>query len=66
MTINAVLLVATLAWFALLVGVEAYTAARGIPTISERIQSANRHAPLIAVIACTLLAMLAMHFFGGA
>ena len=58
MTINAVLLVATLAWFALIVAT--------LPTISERIQRANRHAPLIAVIACTLLGMLAMHFFGGA
>ena len=64
MAINALLLVATLAWFLLLVGVEAYTAAKGLPTISERIQRANRSAPLIAVIASTLVGMLLMHFFG--
>ena len=64
MGLNVVLLVATLAWFLVLVGVEAYTAARGLPTISERIQRANRAAPLIAVIASTLVGMLLMHFFG--
>lgn len=64
MTLNAILLVAALAFFLVLVAVEAYTVARGLPTISLRIQQAGRSAPLIAVIASFLAGALLIHFFG--
>ena len=63
MTINIVLLVATLAWIGSLVGIEAYTAAKGIPTISERLQRLGRAVPLVVVTVCTLVGMLLVHFF---
>lgn len=44
--------------------VEAYTAARGIPTISERIQSMGRSAPLVVVVASFIAGVLLQHFFG--
>ena len=64
MTINIVLLVATLAWIGSLVGIEAYTAAKGIPTISERLQKLGRAVPLVVVATCTIVGMLLVHFFG--
>jgi hypothetical protein len=63
-TINALLLVGFLAFFLLCTAVEAYTVAKGLPTISERIQRAGRSAPLIAVIASFLCGALLIHFFG--
>ena len=62
--INVILLVAFLAFFITLVAVEAWTVAKGLPTISYRIQSAGRSAPLIAVIASFLAGALLIHFFG--
>lgn len=64
MTINVILLVATLAWIGTLTGVEAYTAAKGIPTISERLQRLGRAVPLVVVTVCTLVGMLLVHFWG--
>lgn len=45
--------------------IEAYTAAKGVPTISERVQRLGRSAPLVAVIVSFLAGVLLQHFFGG-
>ncbi len=63
MTINA-LLVSVLVAFVLFLGaIEGYTAVKGIPTISERLQSLGRSAPIVVVIVCTLLGVLLGHFW---
>lgn len=64
MAVNIVLLVATLLWIGTLTAIEAYTAAKGIPTISERLQRLGRAVPLVVVTTCTLVGMLLIHFFG--
>lgn len=64
MSINIALLVATLLWIGVLTGIEAYTAAKGLPTISERLQKLGRAVPLVVVTVCTLVGMLLVHFWG--
>lgn len=64
MSVNIALLVVTLLWVGSLTGIEAYTAAKGIPTISERLQRLGRAVPLVVVTVCTLVGMLLVHFFG--
>lgn len=64
MGVNVALLVATLLWVGTLTGIEAYTAATGRPTISERLQRLGRAVPLVVVTVCTVVGMLLVHFFG--
>ena len=64
MSVNLLLFVAFLVVAVFLFGVEAWCVATGRPTISERIQRLGRSAPLVAVIVCTLVGMLLVHFFG--
>jgi hypothetical protein len=64
MTVNIVLVVVFVAFIIALLAIEAYTVAKGLPTISERIQRMGRSAPLVAVIVSCIIGMLLIHFFG--
>ena len=63
MTVNLALFALIGAFVVALFVIEAYTAARHIPTISERIQSMGRSAPLVVVVASFLAGALLVHFF---
>ncbi len=63
MTIDAVLAAIVTAFVLALGAVEGYTAAKGLPTISDRMAQLGRSAPVVIVIACTLLGILLGHFW---
>jgi hypothetical protein len=63
-TVNVILTVVFVAFLVALLVIEAYTAAKHIPTISERLQRLGRSVPLVTVIVCALIGMLLVHFFG--
>lgn len=63
MIVNVVLVVVFVAFIIALLAIESYTVAKGIPTISERIQKMGRSAPLVAVIVSFLMGALLVHFF---
>ena len=63
MNVNVALFVLIGAFIVALFVIEAYTAAKRIPTISERIQSMGRSAPLVVVVASFLAGALLVHFF---
>ena len=65
MEINAILAGLFVGFILTLTAVEAYTAANGLPTISERLQNLGRSVPLVTVIVSSLIGMLLVHFFGG-
>lgn len=63
MTFNLALTVVVIGFIVLLLAMEVYTAVKGIPTISERIQALGRSAPLVTVISAFVAGMLLTHFF---
>lgn len=64
LSLNALLVIGFVAFILFLLVVEAYTAVKGLPTISERLQRVGKTAPLVTVVVCTLTGMLVIHFFG--
>ncbi len=63
MTVNLVLTLGGGIFVAFLFAVEGYTAAKGLPTISDRLRSLGRSAPIVVVVACALLGILLGHFW---
>ena len=63
MTINLVLFLGLAAFVAFLFAVEAYTAAKGLPTISDRLRTLGRSAPIVVVVTSMLLGILLGHFW---
>ena len=64
MTINALLVAILVIVLVALTAIEAYTAVKGLPTISERLQRIAKTAPLATVIVSLLVGVLMAHFFG--
>ena len=61
---NIALVVVSALWLAFLFAAEAYTQVKHIPSISERLTSAGRTAPIIFIIAIYVLGVLTDHFWG--
>jgi hypothetical protein len=59
----SITLVVVLAALASIV-IEAYCIAKGIPTISDRIQKAGRSAPILGIASTAITVALLIHFFG--
>ena len=64
MTVNLALVLGSAAWIIFLFAVEAYTAMKGIPTISERMTALGRSAPIVIMVTLYVLGVLADHFWG--
>jgi hypothetical protein len=60
-----VLLLGTAAWVAMLIGVEAYTAMNGLPTISARIQALGASAQIVVILTSVVVGYLLAHFWDG-
>lgn len=60
-----VLLLGTAAWVAMLVGVEAYTAMNGLPTISDRVRSLGASAQIVVILTSLIVGYLLSHFWDG-
>lgn len=64
-TAGWVLLVGTLAWILMLVGVEAYTAMNNLPTISDRVRSLGGSASIVVILSSLAIGYLLAHFWDG-
>jgi cbb3-type cytochrome oxidase subunit 1 len=60
-----VLTIGTLAFVLMLVGVEAYTAMNGLPTISDRVRSLGDSASIVVVLTSLVIGYLLAHFWDG-
>lgn len=64
MTIDLILLVWFLGSSVFLFAVEAACVVLRVPTISERLQSLGRSAPLVGIVVAWLTGAALIHFFG--
>lgn len=70
MTADTLINVAIAATFLAFVGswivIEAYTAAKGVPSISERLKAAGKTATILPIAAALALGLLVGHWWAGA